>query len=232
MEEHRAYQLKKKCQAALRHRKSLLERCLRDLEKKNLGKVICPNSFVIESTQQVSALLNAPAEEPVVFSESLLLHLVQNWRQSTDTEIRNMVIAGSTSTGKSDAMDPLLLATTFFRCWKGCDFVPYPEILNHSCATYGYDEQCLWNAEGQRVFFSDKAYSRARSILEASGIDPETTTRDDVQWPKFYIECHDCPTKKLTEGDRLLMAWSSAVCCISRDVLAFFLIVVYSCTIL
>ena len=217
MEEHRAYQAKQDYLAAQRDRTRLLKHCLHDLEqKKNPGKVICPKSFFVESTQQISALLNAPAEETVEFSDSLLLDLVESWRQSTDTELRNMVIAGSTSSGKSDAMDPLLLAT-------------YPEILNHSCATYAsYSEECLRNADGQRVFFSDEAYSRAKSILEASGLDPETTTREDVQWPKFYIECHDCPTKKLTEGDRLLMAWLSAVSCTSRDILAIFLIVVFT----
>ncbi|KAH0580667.1 hypothetical protein H2248_002157 [Termitomyces sp. 'cryptogamus'] len=212
LEAHRAYRLEKDYLAAQCDRRSLLKLYLRGLEQKILGKVIFPDAFVLESTQQISALIKAPVEEIVEFPESLVLELVQNWRQSTDAEIRDMIIAGSTN--KHNAVDPLTLATTFFRCWQkyDCSQIQYPEILNHRCATsISYNEKCLWNADGKGVFFSHEAHSLAKNILEASGLDPETTTREDVKWPEFYVECHECPSERLTGGKRLFMAWPEAV---------------------
>ncbi|KAG6871945.1 hypothetical protein C0995_014666 [Termitomyces sp. Mi166 len=212
LEEHRVYRSEQDYLAAQHNRKILLNKRLRNLQQQNPGKVICPDIFALESVEQISALIKAPAEETVEFPESLIFELVQNWRQSCDTEARNMIIAGSSPNSKPNAVDPLSLATTWFRCWKRCSPLQYPEILQHSCAILmSYNEQCLWNADGKRVFFDNKLFTLAKTILEASGLDPETTTRDDVQWPDFYIECYECPATNLNDGKRLLMTWPTAL---------------------
>ncbi|KAG6889433.1 hypothetical protein C0995_001201 [Termitomyces sp. Mi166 len=211
MEEHKVYLLEEDYLAAQRHRTSFLYKRLSDLQQKKLSNVIFPDSSIVESLEPLPALIKAPAEE--TFSESLVLEIVQDWRHSRDTELRNMVIVESRSKGKPETVDPLLLATTIFFCQERHHyFIEYPEIFQHSCAIsyIAKTGQRLWNAN-EEIIFDRKIYSFAKTILEASGLDPTTTTRDDVQWPKFYIECYNCPSVDLTSGKRLSMTWCAAV---------------------
>ncbi|KAG6897864.1 hypothetical protein C0992_010002 [Termitomyces sp. T32_za158] len=217
MEDYRAYRLQEDYLTAQRNRRSLLNKCLRDLQQKHLGKLIFPDISDIETTDQISTLIKAPTEETIDFPESLMLEFAQNWRESSDTVLRGIVTIGPTLSSKVNGADPLLLATTFFSCWKrnyGCNVLfQYPEVLKkHDCATFVPErDRCLWNIDGKRVLFSDKAYSLAREILEAAGFDPDTTMREDVQWPAFIVECHECSILKVDNGVRILMSWPAAI---------------------
>ncbi|KAG6897860.1 hypothetical protein C0992_009998 [Termitomyces sp. T32_za158] len=218
MENHRAYRLKEDYLAAQRNRRSLLNKCLRDLQQKHLGKLILPDISDIESTDQISTLIEAPTEETIDFPESLVLELAQEWRKSSDTVLQDIFATSPTPSRKLNGADPLLLATTFFSCWKrdyGCRVIfQYPEVLKtrHYCPTFVPDrELCRPHLRGKSVLFSDKAYFLAREILEAARFDPDTTMREDVQWPAFIIECHDCSILKRDDGVRTFMSWHAAI---------------------
>ncbi|KAG6886638.1 hypothetical protein C0992_003030 [Termitomyces sp. T32_za158] len=218
MKEYRASRMKEAYLNAQRNRRSLLNKGLRDLQQKHRGKLIFPDISDIESTGQVSTLIKAPTEETIEFPDSLVLELAQNWRNSSDIVLRDMIVTGPTPSSKLDGVDPLLLATTYFSCWKrdyDCRVVfQYPEVLEtrHPCVVSVPDKElCRPHFRGKGVLFSDKAYSLAREILEAAGFDPDTTMRKDVQWPAFIVECHECSLSRMDEGVRAFMTWNAAI---------------------
>ncbi|KAG6895535.1 hypothetical protein C0992_000791 [Termitomyces sp. T32_za158] len=217
MEEHRAHRLKEEHLGAQIDRICLLERSLPGLAEKNWGKVILPSICDLKTTEPILTLVKAPTEETVDFPESVILESAQNWRTTCDTALRNMVVVSTTPTSGSNGVDLLSLATTFFSCWRkdySCNVLQYPEVLKHKCATtnpFRYQSPWPWNEDGERVFFSEKAYSLTKIILETAGFNPDTTTRDDVQWPAFIVECQQCSNPKSGHAWRLLMSWPVAI---------------------
>ncbi|KAG6826174.1 hypothetical protein H0H93_016732, partial [Arthromyces matolae] len=151
--------------------------------------------------KSVSALIEAPLSEQVEFSDSFLLQLVEGWLDKRPSRLRSVMNSSPTQAQvlRPRPIDPLLLATTFFEPSESfrCDFDQYPDLL-HSYSSM------------TKFKFATKPFYIAKAILEASGLDPDTTTRDVVE-NDFYIECLECPSHTAPPGKRYLMTWMTSV---------------------
>ncbi|KAG6876418.1 hypothetical protein C0993_003265, partial [Termitomyces sp. T159_Od127] len=208
LEEHKARRLEKEYLAVQVIRRDLLTKRVSKLEKDIGNKVIFPHIFDLESTGPISALIKAPTGETIEYPESLIVESAQGWRTSCDAVLRNMVVTSTTPTD----VDPLSLATTLFSCRNYRGILQYPEVLKHKCySTFG-SKKCLWNAN-KGISFADKLHSLAKGLLEELGLDPETTTREDVQWPALIIECRECPMQESPRwrASMSLMSWPVAI---------------------
>ncbi|KAG6852405.1 hypothetical protein C0991_012337, partial [Blastosporella zonata] len=216
LEEHKSRRLKDEYCSAQASRKLLLSDCLQNLKSsKPLRDRIFPPLEDLLYMEPFVTLISAPASEQVEFPDSLLSEASQNWRNSKETELRDMVIRRSDV--DSNDVDVLRLATTIFQCWHKahgghCPILGYPEVLIHPCVSERpWYVRPPMNFDQDRVFLDDKAHSLANVILEASSLDPATTTRDELYRRGFYIECHNCTLVKCENGERTLFTWHTAI---------------------
>ncbi|KAG6845218.1 hypothetical protein H0H87_012545 [Tephrocybe sp. NHM501043] len=221
LERHKVERLEEEYSYAKSQRKLQLTKCLQDLKTSMpLQDRILPGFHDIVLMEAFSTMITAPTSEEVEFSASLLSEASKSWRVLKDAELRDMVLLAICPSVPPDGVDILGLATTVFKCWKkaadhGCyAIIGYPEVLVHGCVSEKwYHDFRGWNFDKERVFFDDKAHSCAKSILEASGLDPAVTRREEVYRPGFYIECQKCTLIEHSNGDRVLMTWHVAVSC-------------------
>ncbi|KAG6895533.1 hypothetical protein C0992_000789 [Termitomyces sp. T32_za158] len=214
MEEHRGHRLKRHHLNAQYVRIGLLESSFHGVREKHWGQTILPDIADLIATEPISTLIKAPTEETIRFPESVIFDAARNWRASCDVVLRNMVLASTAWTSGSTGVNPVLLATTFFSCSRnsyGCNELQYPEVLKHKCATASAISDGFPHRNAEKVSFSDKAYSLAKVILEAAGFNPDTTRREDVQWPAFIIKCQHCSNLTSGRGGRRLMSWPVAI---------------------
>ncbi|GLB35460.1 hypothetical protein LshimejAT787_0210250 [Lyophyllum shimeji] len=218
LETHKAERLEREHQVAQSRRlaklAALCESFFYSQEPQN--RTLTPFADLVAS-EPFKTMLKAPASERITFTDALLRESTQTWRRSKESELLNMMVESGLS---PDGVDSLSLATTFFKCTKCRNVVGYPEVLMHTCASCRYpstrpfahpSESVPWNLDGKCVLFHDRAHHAARTILEASGMDPDTVARKDVQKAGFFIECHECCLDEHSEGRRILMTWLSAV---------------------
>ncbi|KAG6898232.1 hypothetical protein C0992_002246 [Termitomyces sp. T32_za158] len=214
LKEHKTLRLEKDQRVVERERLHRLSDWLSDLRYRSstpFQKRILPRVAELRQMEPFSSLIMAPASEKVEFSRLMLEEATQNWRSSKEVELRDMIVSGSSPISGPTSVDILSLATTFFKCWSsicGNRTIGFPEVLVHVCMA-DYDRS--WNNDGKRVFFDQKAHSLAKTILEASGLDYNIITREEVHRPDFYIECYGCPSTKRRNGERVLLGWHSAI---------------------
>ena len=65
-----------------------------------------------------------------------------------------------------------------------------------------------WNTVSQDISWYERAYERAIDLLHASGLDPETTTHQQLQQADPRLHCVDCAVRK---GATIWMNWTTAV---------------------
>ncbi|KAG6846369.1 hypothetical protein H0H93_014392, partial [Arthromyces matolae] len=101
-------------------------------------------------------------------------------------------------------IDPLSLATAIFERVvthhydrRPYDFHQFPELLSSI------------RLDTDSFGFPEKLFYIAKAILESSGLDPDTTTRDVVE-TNFYVECGECPSDAAS-GKRSLMTWMTSI---------------------
>ncbi|KNZ78863.1 hypothetical protein J132_09547 [Termitomyces sp. J132] len=219
LKEHKASRLEEEYLDAQEDRRLCLSICLSELRFSiPLSERILPPIADFRQMEPFSTLIMAPATEKVEFSASMLQEATKKWRSSKDIELRHMVVSGSSLTSGPTDVDILSLAATFFKCWRShcCNMqtISYPEVLVHGCcmSAYGpgHHNDNAWNYDGERVSFDKKAHSLAKTILEASGLDYNITTQEQVHQPNFYIECHKCPSTDHSNGKRILLTWHSS----------------------
>jgi hypothetical protein len=168
-----------------------------------------------------------------------LPRLVIEWRSAKDEELVRIINNDTALDGsQSDQLQPendrtqLELATTLFQCKICYTQISYPRILVHSCMRtlrHSYrdydDPQSIlwrnmveepWNLGGGRVGISGKGKLAARLVLESCGLDPGTTTANDMDDLDARFECLRCHNE--IRG-RSFMGWRAAVCylCFNLD---------------
>ncbi|KAG6852698.1 hypothetical protein C0991_009844 [Blastosporella zonata] len=205
LEEHKDKRLEEEYCRAQASRKLLLSDCLEKLKSSTpLRDRIFPPLRDLLLMEPFVTLISAPASEQVEFPASLLSEASQSLRNSKEIELRDMVIRRSDV--DSNDVDVLRLAATIFQCsgtWWCKMILGYPEVLGHESQRSGHHPMTF--------LFHDKAHTLANVILEASGLDPATTTRDELYRRGFYIECHNCTLFKCANGERTLFTWHAAI---------------------
>ncbi|KZT28747.1 hypothetical protein NEOLEDRAFT_1057588 [Neolentinus lepideus HHB14362 ss-1] len=174
-----------------------------------------------------------PADQPVKKKDfnpaiATLPQFVEEWRAKAKLELCKVLPALPEDHPNRDNAwkDPqrLDLATTIFGC--GCfNTVSYPRVLFHRCLTSFGMSDCKVTDDLTARFerlncvpwgYRDKqrcavpASRFTRTLVQACGLDPETTTKIDMDEldPKFM--CLECaPT---AGGWRRVMAWNNVVC--------------------
>ncbi|KAJ7170688.1 hypothetical protein C8R43DRAFT_60482 [Mycena crocata] len=143
------------------------------------------------------------------------------WKERKDQELVQIMRQSVPAAVETD----LNLATTFFMCstsngWGAGEAIGYPRILVHSATTsWGYRETyepagadhdlktCLgansWNAAGN-IRFHEKAYRIAKFVVKACALDPDVTTRAEMDEINPVMECLDCSGGP--QG-RMVMRW-------------------------
>ncbi|KAG6834542.1 hypothetical protein H0H93_009058, partial [Arthromyces matolae] len=189
---------------AQRRRKGILWQRLQDLRSKYFHEKACPEEMFskLASVDGISELIKAPSSEQVEFSESLLLEKARAWIEQQHSELRSLMDASSTQAQlqRPHGIDPLILATTFFQLPPSrydLRLRVYPEALSD-----------ITHVGHVKLIFADQAFYIAKATLEASGLDPATTTREIVD-SDFFLECDECP--RLSSGKRCLMAWETGI---------------------
>ncbi|EPQ54810.1 hypothetical protein GLOTRDRAFT_139298 [Gloeophyllum trabeum ATCC 11539] len=165
-----------------------------------------------------------------------LPRLVEEWREKTGLKLCELM---SREEGQDEeALNVprrLELATTIFRCTSCRDFINYPRALSHKCLTrpryanpkrgycakeagekqsdlmlrWGTLEHEPWNYDGNGLLFADKASDLVKQLVESCGLDPDTTTREEMNERNDRFACMTC----VTGGSRphTVMSWNTAV---------------------
>ncbi|CAK5268519.1 unnamed protein product [Mycena citricolor] len=145
---------------------------------------------------------NVPSE---LFASAIgrIPELAAIWREEKDEELVQIMKAAQSDADHHD----LNLATTLF-AWDIQDFysppISYPRILMHSHATehhwnhFDCDTKSetglhctLWN-ERKLVSFDETASARMRDILVVCGLDPDVTTKAELEEMEPFVECVTC----------------------------------------
>ena len=128
-----------------------------------------------------------------------------------------------------DTTDGLLLATTYFKCAKCTEPMPYARALVHHCLFASEQEveeddttislatmltACASavtpfyhpDSAGEKVFFDEEASRHAEILIRACGLDPRNATFADMESLNVRVECVPCSKKQ-----RLGMGWRTAV---------------------
>ncbi|RDB24270.1 hypothetical protein Hypma_008651 [Hypsizygus marmoreus] len=232
MEAAKADRLKAEFRAAQKARHGILAELYASFMASQPLHAILPPVADVAMTEPFKTIiaLPLPPESPVVTAEHFatavetLPDFVKSWRSSADAKLLAAMRACNELSLQDAQESSLNLATTFFGCARsyGCRAqLPYPHVLVHPCASNpSYctphdafkDLECQpWDFEGNYIEFSPQWYMIARYILEACGLDPDTTTRQQVEDPTFFVECVGCNQKKISEEARTLMTWVSAM---------------------
>ncbi|KAG6848640.1 hypothetical protein H0H93_015294, partial [Arthromyces matolae] len=189
-------------------RNLLLDERTDEIRGKYFHKKLFPKAmkWSIRSSDGIRALMNAAPFEQVEFSDSLILESADAWLKDRRLEFRSVMDASSTQAQvlHPRPLDPLSLATAIFERsakhrWDGgpYDFHQYPELLSSI------------TAQTDSFAFPEKLFYISKAILESSGLDPDTTTRDVVE-TDFYVECGECPSDAAS-GKRFLMTWMTSI---------------------
>jgi hypothetical protein len=155
--------------------------------------------FVV--TRQTFEDINLMQTLPSIFSE---------WKIQLDDELVRMVQA---KLSEPFTKDQLLLATTVFYCGACRINLFYPQVLVHRCPIPFRDivVNCLecppWNSSG-KIKFDRNVHQAAIDIIDILGLDPKTTTAEDMIGRNSILQCLDC---RATRQGRMTMNWSRAV---------------------
>jgi hypothetical protein len=167
------------------------------------------------------------------FKEAMnrLPQLVTEWRITKDAELVHIMneYALPCGSGHNEPQPQhdraqLELATTLFQC-KICNApISYPRILVHSCVhslrDYWQDSDEFrrklwlnlddepWNYVGDRIGIYEKGGPAAREIVISCGLDPDTTTAQEMDDLDARYECLGCYAEF---HGRLIMGWRTAV---------------------
>ncbi|RDB19806.1 hypothetical protein Hypma_012991 [Hypsizygus marmoreus] len=184
---------------------------------------ILPGIADIAVIPDYRSLIDSPVDQnmtPACFAAAAqeMPRFVQDWRHSVDTKLVALI--------KESGLDPhateasLDLPTTFFKCDLCGDSIGYPRVLVHVCMTSlvcppSHPDWYLfaglkcqpWN-ECNLLFLNQRTYSAGMSLLRQCGLDPNTTTKQILEDPAFFIECSICSEGKPYE--RAVMAWHTA----------------------
>jgi hypothetical protein len=216
----------------------ILSQLLADYHKTRSFDEIIPGTADIACMDVfISTIQGIPVNTEVTpesFAEAILElpRLTQEWRISKDRELvrlmnPNSITAlnnASESTEHGEDLGRLELATTFFKC--SCqEPISYPRVLEHTHLTQ-FRQSCQedvdlavifkaldlqpWNYGGERIAFHDVAYDGARAIIEACGLNPDTTTASDMDKAGHMLECLRC---RDFSSARRVMGWRWAVRC-------------------
>ncbi|KAJ7786579.1 hypothetical protein B0H16DRAFT_1876573 [Mycena metata] len=167
---------------------------------------IFPPKHDMISTEPFRTIIeDSPTNPEVKLTEesfdAALLHVPNfsaEWRRSKDQELVELMKKTSPNSTEAD----LHLATTFFAGSIRSQAIGYPRILVSSAATALdlWDEpnslraalrEDSWNANGL-IRFHEQAFSNARAVVEACGLDPDVTTAAEMEEINPAMECVNC----------------------------------------
>ena len=148
---------------------------------------------------------------------ALFPDVVLRWRNKTEEKLLTMM----TPSQDICASSILQLATTIFSC-QFChnEALTYPRVLIHRCATYqgsAIDEDQMglriylghsyWNAGNFITFDAQKIVSMSEAI-KLCGLDPKSTTREDMDKQNPIFECLACNDER---KGRCTLSWLGLV---------------------
>ena len=147
--------------------------------------------------------------------------IVLRWRNETEKKLLDVM---TPSQNYSESL--LQLATTIFSC-RLCPNEPltYPRVIIHRCATVTYpagtsaideDQKAIyrflnnsnWNASNFLIFDAQKIVCLSEAI-KLCGLDPKSTTREDMDKLNPIFECLPC--NEARKG-RCTLSWLGLVC--------------------
>jgi hypothetical protein len=219
---------------AFKYRRNLVTVLLKDYEWRRLVAEVIPGPADVCSMDEFRTIIEDTDVDVEVCEESFkqamdrLPQLTTEWRFAKDAELVCILNRDSNSlwhtSPPTNDRSQLELATTIFRC-KVCKApISYPRILVHSCLhafraslhNYGDPRFKLyqdlndepWNFAGDRVGIDVRGMSAAWLVVSSCGLDPATTTANEMDVLDARFECLGC-----YDGicGRLVMGWRVAV---------------------
>jgi hypothetical protein len=191
-----------------------------------LADLCCMEGFRTSLCIPSGQLLTAETVEALRISVPRLL---ESWRQYTSNKLVDTL-----PPSQNLMLNPqyrLALATSFFKCYKCKDPISYPRILVHRCITSVSDNipqlvdpavdflgslasilrQQPWSLENDAITFYQQAAHAAHIVVEATGLDPYTTTYRVMDKRDSWFLCSLCSTGEGELEGLLVMSWDSAV---------------------
>lgn len=194
---------------------------------------IVPSNADIVRMPPFAAIIESDLENSLSaesFHEAMLQlpALCSQWQKRQNKLLHELLPASS-----SGPEPRLELATTLFQCGGCFHAIPYPRILAHKCMTdlewlhkdpafkYGSTlrrfrslESLPFNHGGNWCSYDHKAANFAAGILQACGMDPETTTSTEMDEKQvmFADKCTHRLFRHHKQNYRYYMNWRMAVC--------------------
>ncbi|KAL1748602.1 hypothetical protein HDZ31DRAFT_29052 [Schizophyllum fasciatum] len=195
--------------------------------------VLLPKWWEIAAKEPALARKGALAKQEADVTKSILapltrsklVQLAQECSDELAAYLRSLLGGIPKGKGKHDR---LFLATTYFKCFRCREPMPYPRIAVHHCLRICKAETETDEADtaitissmlramgfgppfyhgGDQVTFDEEASEHAKVLVRACGKDPKTTTFADMEALDARLECVACKPKKMREA----MRWRSAL---------------------
>lgn len=231
MEDTRGKIQRKQRKYLLKKRLRLVSVVYEDYKRSRSRTEIIPSPADICSVPQVMAMLENPAPDAYISSESFvelqeqISRLCDEWVVSKNLELISLMprIPADLVPGSAESWR-LELATTFFQCSECIEPISYPRVLVHRCLTAirlgnrnREDDRALlytsldcepWNTGCDRVSYFNAAEVSARSVLQGYGLNADVVTATDLKDMDKWLECLRCAHR--TKG-RPVFKWQKAV---------------------
>ncbi|KAG7088864.1 hypothetical protein E1B28_012818 [Marasmius oreades] len=223
METVKSERLKREHKAICGKRYKVLICLLREREKYLQDEQVMPSSVDVACWEPIKSMIEGPPKEDegelTMYNEALkeLPQFIQDWNRE-----KTRLLLAALQAEKPEATEAdLRLATTVFRCQHALcmrySVAPFPGILTHRACHYrGLEPNPLpkWLPYNARLssdckFGLHKSGSESiRNIIGLCGLDPRTTTAEDMLAMNPLLECKECTTES---GVRLFMRWTRAI---------------------
>jgi hypothetical protein len=236
MEELKEKRLVAERLATLKKRQHLVRTLLKDYALERPADEVIPGPADVCSMDEFKTIIEDTPEDVEVSEQTFwpamerLPQLIDEWRAAKDAELVRIINAaasdGSQSKESQSESDraQLELATTIFQCTSCQRSISYPRILIHSCVHCLRDawrrpddptsklwqnlDDEPWNSGGDRVIIHKKGRPAARCVVMSCGLDPDTTTAQEMDNLDGRLSCLKCYKETL---ERWVMTWRTAV---------------------
>ncbi|THU81980.1 hypothetical protein K435DRAFT_464953 [Dendrothele bispora CBS 962.96] len=183
-----------------------------------------PFGDFIESHIGYDIIFNTPYDQTLpedAFDEELkkLPEFIEDWKRRKTQELVEILQKDIPEA----TMDTLSLAKTVFVCESCDDFIWYSDVFQHPCYSKWSvpSDQDMDHGSSKlhvvprnkeptiQIYFSKKKSRNLSLVMQSCGLDPGTTTREDLDSLDVILECQSC--SRSGDGTRTFMRWSTAL---------------------
>jgi len=185
--------------------------------------IVPPPSELAVIPQFKDVITNTPLETTLTQASfdsvvEKLPEICSEWRNTKERQLVDMFKESGLASKKSLlTVDSLKLAKVLFRCRACGESISYPRVLVHDCHKMAFESDSispvdriktedLWDRTEPTVVFDAKASKATILIMQTCGLNPNTTTAEELDASDATVMCPLC-----TDYGKEYMRWRDLV---------------------